>query len=134
MKVSWSLPQPTHTYIVKHFSLGFDSVKILLLRRFAKFAQSILNSWNPLIWQVGSISANSLQYDFGSNIANISDEFALDLLNTPPRAILEELVQLSYEEEESMECLQHLLVQLQDREEDDITEELMLLIQDICTN
>ena len=91
VKVCWNLPQPTHTYFVKNFSKEFNSVRVLLLRRFAKFAQSILHSWNPLIWQVGSISAYSLQYDFGSNISNISDEFFLDILNIPPRAISEEL-------------------------------------------
>ena len=58
VKVCWNLPQPIHTYFVKNFSAEFNSVKVLLLRR---FAQSILHSWNPLIWEVGSISADSLQ-------------------------------------------------------------------------
>ena len=77
VKVCWILPQPTHTYFVKNFPKELNSVRVILLRRFAEFAQSILHSWNPSIWQVGSISAYSLQYDFGRNISNISDEFSL---------------------------------------------------------
>ena len=134
VKVCWNLPQPTHTYFVKNFSKEFNSVRVLLLRRFAKFAQSILHSWNPMIWQVGSISACSLQYDFGSNISNISDEFSLDILNSPPRAIFEECGPLTIQEEDNIECLQHLLLQLRDCEEDDIREELKLLVQNLCTN
>ena len=134
VKVCWNLPQPTHTYFVKNFSKEFNSVRVLLLRRFAKFAQSILHSWNPMIWQVGSISACSLQYDFGSNISNISDEFSLDILNSPPRAIFEECGPLTIQEEYNIECLQHLLLQLRDCEEDDIREELKLLVQNLCTN
>ena len=60
----------THTNFAKNFAKELNSVRVFLLRRFAKFVQSILHSWNPLIWQVGSISAYSLQHDFGSNISN----------------------------------------------------------------
>ena len=67
-KVCWNLSQPAHTYFVKNFSKEINSVRVLLLRWFPKFAQSILHRWNTLMWQVGSISAYSLQYDFDSNI------------------------------------------------------------------
>ena len=88
----------------------------------------------PLIWQVGSISAFSLQYDFGSNIANISDEFSVDMLNSPPRALFEECGMLTVQEEESIECLHDLQLQIRNCEEDDIREELKLLIHNLCMN
>ena len=88
-----------------------------------KFAQSILHSWNPLIWQVGLISAYSLQYYFRSNIPCISDKFSLDILNSPLRAIFEECGPLTIQEEDNIECLQHLRLQLRDCEEDDIRED-----------
>ena len=128
VKVCWILPQPTHTYFEKNFSKEFNSVRVLLLRRFVKIAQPILHSWNPLIWQVGSISAYSLQHDFGRNISNISDEFSQDIINSLPRAIFEECGPLTIQEEDKIECLQHLLLQLRDCEEDNISEKLKLLV------
>ena len=59
------------------------------------------------------------------NIANISEN---------SESYLGKLVQLSYKKEESLQCPHHLLVQLQDCEEDDIAEELLLLIQHISKN
>ena len=109
---------------MKNFSKEINSVIGLLLSRFAKFAQYILHIWNPLIWQVGSISAYSLQYDFGSNILNISDKFSFDILNSLPRDIFEECGPLTIQEEDNIECLQHLLLQLRDCKEDDIRKEL----------
>ena len=41
---------------------------------------------------------------------------------------------LTIQEEDNIECLQHLLLQLRDCEEDDIREELKLLVQNLCTN
>ena len=58
---------------------------------------------------IGSISAYSLQNDFGSNISNISDKFSLDILNSPPRAIFEEYGPVT-NQEDNIECLQHLLL------------------------
>ena len=109
-------------------------MRVLLLRRFAKFAQSILHSWNPLIWQVGSISAYSLQYDFGRNISNISDEFSPDILSSLPRAIFEECGPITIQDEDNIECLQHLLLQLRNGEEDDNREELKSLVENLCIN
>ena len=83
-----------------------------------------------LIW----MEIYSLRYDFGSNISNISDEFSLDILNSPPRAIFEECGPLTIQEEDNIECLQNLLLQLRDCEEDDIREELKLLAQNLCSN
>ena len=64
----------------------------------------------------------------------IQGKFSLDILNSPPRAIFEECGPLKIQEEDNIECLQHLLLQLQDCEEDDIREELKLLVQNLCTN
>ena len=87
-----------------------------------------------MIWQVGSISAYSLQYDFGSIISNISDEFSLDILNSLPRAIFEECGPLTIQKRDNIECLQNLLLQLRDCEEDDIREELKSLVENLCIN
>jgi len=79
------------------------------------------------------ISAYSLQGDFGSNISNISDK-TLSRINSPPRAIFEECGPLTIQEEVDIECLQHLLLQLWDCEEDDIREELKLLVHNLFIN
>ena len=94
----------------------------------------IVGSWSPLIWQVGLISAYSLEYNFGSNIANISDEFSVDMLNSPPRALFEDCGMLTIQEEDSIECLHDLQLQLRNCEEDDIREELKLIIHNLCIN
>ena len=83
-------------------------------------------------FEVGSISAYSLQYDFGSNISKIPDEFSLDILNSLPRAIFEECGPLTIQEEDDIECLQHFLLPLRDCEENDIREELQSLVENLC--
>ena len=129
---SGSQEVPTLDHLLKYWEFSISAhhcksnllCKLILLRRFVKFAQSILHSWNPLIWEVGSISAYFLQRDFGSYISNISGEFSLDMLNSLPRAIYEECGPLTIQERDNIECLLHLLLQLRNCEEDDIRDEL----------
>ena len=55
------------------------------------------------------------------------------MLNSLPRAIFKECGPLIIQEEDNIECLQHLL-QLQDCEEDDIRDELKSLVENLCIN
>ena len=124
VKVCWNLPLPA-AYTVHILILWRIFLKKSTLWEFFCWDDlSILHSWNPLIWEVGSISAYFLQRDFGSYISNISGEFSLDMLNSLQRAIYEECGPLTIQERDNIECLLHLLLQLRNCEEDDIRDEL----------
>ena len=54
------------------------------------------------------------------------------MLNSLPRAIYEECGPLTIQERDNIECLLHLLLQLRNCEEDDITDELKSLVENLC--
>jgi len=68
-------------------------------------------------------------------VKNFSKEFnSVRVLLLRRFAIFEECGPLTIQEEDNIECLQHLLLQLRDCEEDDIREELKSLVENLCIN
>ena len=70
---------------------------------------------------------------YALRIAQISLKNSLSRY-TKRSAIFEKCGPLTNQEEDNIVCLQHLLLQLQDCEEDDIREELKLLVHNLWIN
>ena len=76
VKIACGLDRATHTYIVEHFLSGnMPSVRQQIITRYIKFVGNLLQTTNPVISLLATLSVNCAQSITGKNLLNIKEEF-----------------------------------------------------------
>ena len=105
----------------------------MILRRYVQYVQSLLNSANPVISQLASLSVNSTRSVTGRNVKNMRDEFGLDPLSVNKRQFVVKKVVIPEDGDETIELLDFLLYLRSNETEEEIVDELNDVIFNVCS-
>ena len=138
IKMAYDLPRQCRSFIVDHYLAGsLPSVRQIIIRRFINFIQKLVNSENPVIWQLSNLAVTTVKSTTGLNVHKITQEFGLDPLNDYKKLFFVEKTSLPSDGLDVIELLDYLLY-IKNREADsgDINdiEELNTLIFNTCTS
>ena len=127
------LPRQTRTFIVENYLCPLPSARQMILRRYVQYVQSLLNSANPVISQLASLSVNSTRSVTGRNVKNMRDEFGLDPLSVNKRQFVVKKVVIPENGVETIELLDFLLYLRSNETEEEIVDELNDVIFNVCS-
>ena len=133
IRMAHDLPRQTRTFIVENYLCPLPSARQMILRRYVQYVQSLLNSANPVISQLASLSVNSTRSVTGRNVKNMRDEFGLDPLSVNKRQFVVKKVVIPENGVETIELLDFLLYLRSNETEEEIVDELNDVIFNVCS-
>ena len=135
VKMAHCLPRQTHTYIVEHYLAGqFSSVRQMIIRRYVKFVQSLLNSPNGVISQLANVAVVTVRSVTGLNIKNIREEFGKDPLFNNRNCFYVNQTEIPENGQNNIELIDYLLFIRSNETDEEILTELNEIIFDVCTD
>ena len=133
VKMAHDLPRQTRTFIVENYLCPLPSARQMILKRYVQYVQSLLNSENPVISQLASLSVNSTRSVTGRNIKRMREEFGLDPLSVNKRQFVVKKADVPDNGEDTIELLDYLLYLRSNETEEEVVFELDEVILNVCS-
>ena len=92
-KLAWRCPRRTHTYFVSNLlAQEYASTRIVILSRYVKFVQSLLNSASPDVVAVANSAINDKGSTTGANLSKLQEQTGLNPIMTTPARVMKVLL------------------------------------------